>query len=127
MAHFDWDTQIFNTFDKNLYRMIIHTYNDWQQPWMNNCDAWMGRRISGIFNETGLFNGNVFVYVVIESEYKEGFRGYSLINEEFKALVEKGMIENSEFELFKDQIIQLEKTGHYFYSINLYTYVGQKR
>ncbi|AKB80726.1 hypothetical protein MSBR3_0148 [Methanosarcina barkeri 3] len=127
MAHFDWDTQIFNAFDKNLYRKLITTYNDWQQPWMNDCDAWMGRKISGIFNETGLFNGTMFTYVVTESEYKEGFRGYSLINEEFKALVEKGIIENTEFELFKDQITQIEKTGHYFYSINLYTYVGQKK
>ena len=37
------------------------------------------------------------------------------MNDEFRALVEKGMIEESEYNTFRDDILQMVGTGQYFY------------
>ena len=126
-AHYDWDTQVFNVDNKDLYRKILHTFNDWKQPWMAECDPWMGRKLYGIFETSGLFTGDVSVYVLIESEYREGCKGYYAVNDEFRALVEKGLIEESEYNTFHSDILQMAETGQYFYSINMYVYHGHNK
>lgn len=125
-AHFDWDTQVFNAKDKVLYRKILHTFNDWKQPWMAECDPWMGRKLHGIFESLCLFLGEVSVYVLVETEYREGFKGYNAVNDEFEALVQKRMIEESDYTAFYNEITQLAVKGEYFYSINIYIYHGHK-
>ncbi len=125
-AHYDWDTQIFNAVDKDLFRHIIQTYNDWQQPWMNVCDAWMGRRLYGIFNTVGLFSGAIFPFVQVETVYEDGYRGYSLVNDELVSLVENSMIRTEDYNRFRNELIDLSARGQYFYSINMYAYVGTK-
>ena len=127
IAHFDWDTQIFNAVDKELFRHIIHIYNDWQQPWMNACDAWIGRRLHGIFNTTGMFSGAIFPLVISETVYERGCRGYSLVNEELVCLVENTMISSEDFVRFEKELADLNAAGQYFYSINMYAYVGTKK
>lgn len=126
-AHFDWDTQVFNAKDKGLYRKILHAFNDWKQPWMAECDPWMGRKLHGVFKSFGLFSGEVSVYVLMETEYREGFKGYSAVNDEFKALIENKMIEESEYTAFCKEITQLAEKDEYFYSINMYVYHGHKK
>lgn len=126
IAHFDWDTQIFNAVDKDLFRHIIQTYNDWQQPWMNACDAWIGRRLYGIVNSTGLFSGTIFPFVLVETDYEDGYRGYSLVNDELVSLIENSMINSEDFNRFEKEIADLSAKGQYFYSINMYAYVGTK-
>lgn len=125
-AHFDWDTQVFNVNNKGLYRKILYTFNDWKQPWMTECDSWMGRKLHGVFESSGLFFGKVSVYVLAETEYKEGFKGYDAVNDEFKALVENGLIEEAEYNTFCNEILQIAEAGEYFYSINMYVYHGYK-
>ena len=124
MAHYDWDTQIFNAVDKSLFRHVIQTYNDWQQPWMNACDAWMGRRLNGLFQTSGLFSGAVIPYVHVETAYEEGQRGYSLVHEELVSLVEHAILGADDFSRFEKELADLAANGEYFYSINLYAYVG---
>ncbi|MCX7711549.1 MAG: methyltransferase domain-containing protein [Clostridia bacterium] len=126
MAHFDWDTQIYNAIDKTLFRKVIAAYNDWQQPWMNSCDAWMGRRLHGVFNGSGLFIGKVFSHVLLETEYREGFKGYSVLNDEIAMLVDNQILDKDEFDAFRNQLEELALRGEYFYSINMYAYVGHK-
>lgn len=125
-AHYDWDTQVFNATDKGLYRKILYTFNDWKQPWMAECDPWMGRKLHGVFESSGCFSGGVSVFVLIETEYREGFKGYYAVNDEFRALVENGMIEESEYNAFRDDILQMAENREYFYSINMYVYQGLK-
>ena len=55
MAHWDWDSQLFDGDDKNLNRRLVHAYCDWQQDWMDHADGWMGRRLWSTFNSTGSF------------------------------------------------------------------------
>ena len=125
-SHYDWDTQVFNLNNKKLYRKILHTFNDWQQPWMSACDPWMGRKLNGLFKKSGLFEGEVSVFVLTETEYKKGYKGYYAINEEFSALVDKGLIDKDDYEELKKEIEESADKGEYFYSINMYIYKGEK-
>lgn len=125
ISHYDWDTQIFNAKDKCLHRRILHAYNDWQQPWMNTCDAWMGRRLYGMFQASGLFTGDVYPYVLTETQYEEGFRGFSLVRDELVELVAHELIRDEEYQQFNGELSALAASGEYFYSINLYAYVGK--
>ena len=126
-SHYDWDTQVFNVRDKNLYRKILHTFNDWQQPWMTACDPWMGRKLHGLFNRAGLFDGEVSVYVLTETDYELGNKGYYAVNEEFIALVNKELISEEEFIEFRKDVQEHADRGEYFYSINVYFYNGIKK
>jgi len=124
-AHFDWDSQLIDGMNKNLVRKIVQTYNDWQQDWMTDIDAWMGRRLWRTFNGTGFFEGNIYTYVLTNTEFEEPYYGYRMIND-FKELVNQGLITQKEFTKFIKDIKMLAKTDQYFYSITMYIYAGRK-
>ena len=124
-AHFDWDSQLIDGMNKNLVRKIVQTYNDWQQDWMADIDSWMGRRLWRTFNATGLFEGNIYTYVLTNTEFEEPYYGYRMIND-FKELVNQGLITQKEFTKFIKDIKMLAKTDQYFYSITMYIYAGRK-
>lgn len=71
-AHFDWDTQLFDGEDKELVRKIVHLFGDWQQAWMDDCDAWMGRRLWPTFQRTGLYEGSIHSAVLMETAFQPG-------------------------------------------------------
>ena len=124
-AHFDWDSQLIDGMNKNLVRKIVQTYNDWQQDWMTDIDAWMGRRLWRTFNGTGLFEGNIYTYVLTNTEFKEPYYGYRRIND-FKELVNQGLISQKEYTKFIKDIKMLAENDQYFYSITMYIYAGRK-
>jgi SAM-dependent methyltransferase len=53
-AHRDRDSQIFDGTDKARIRRIVHAFADWQQPWMEHSDGWMGRRLWGTLQQLDL-------------------------------------------------------------------------
>jgi len=124
-AHFDWDSQIVNGNNKSLVKKIIDTYNNWQQKWMADIDPWIGRRLWGLFNSMGLWNGNIYTYVLVNTDFKEGLDGYNRIHS-FKHLVINGLVKESEYEDFLKDIQELVNKGAYFYSITMYIYIGKK-
>ena len=127
ISHFDYDTIVFNVENRDLYRKLLHAYSDWKQPWMTECDPWTGRRLWGILNSTpGLFSGEMRSFVLHEVEYSEGKKGYSFIKGELADLVKHGVIASHEYEMFSTDVERAAKTNEYFFSINMYTYVGTK-
>ncbi|MFN2362923.1 MAG: methyltransferase domain-containing protein [Halarsenatibacteraceae bacterium] len=124
-AHFDWDSQLIDGNNKNLVRKIVQTYNDWQQDWMADVDAWMGRRLWRTFNSTDLFEGEVYTYVLTNKKFEEPYFGYERIND-FQQLVNEGLISQKVYSEFKGDIINLASNNEYFYSITMYIYVGRK-
>ncbi len=72
MAHWDWDSQLFNGGDKNLNRRLVHAFCDWQQDWMDHADGWMGRRLWSTFNSTGLFGGVIHARVLVNTDFSPG-------------------------------------------------------
>ena len=124
-AHFDWDSQLIDGMNKNLVRKIVQTYNDWQQDWMTDIDAWMGRRLWRTFNGTGLFEGKIYTYVLTNTELSEPYYGYRRIND-FKKLVNQGLITRKEYSKFLKDIEMFAENDKYFYSITMYIYAGRK-
>ena len=124
-AHFDWDSQLIDGMNKNLVRKIVQTYNDWQQDWMTDIDAWMGRRLWRTFNGTGLFEGKIYTYVLTNTELSEPYYGYRRIND-FKELVNQGLITWKEYSKFLKDIEMFAENDKYFYSITMYIYAGRK-
>lgn len=124
-AHWDWDSQVIDGQDKKLVRKIIHMFGDWKQKWMTDCDSWMGRRLWGTFNRTGLFKGNIHTYVLTNTKFCAPYYGYERIKD-FETLIKHGMIKKEEYENFYKDIVNLSQKGKYFYAITMYIYVGRK-
>lgn len=123
-AHFDWDSQLIDGENKALVRKIVHAFGDWKQKWMTDCDAWMGRRLWRIFNRSGLFKGDIYTYVLTNTEFSPPYFGYYRIKD-FEALVRRGLIQKEEYDTFYEGIVKLANKGEYFYSITTYIYVGR--
>ena len=124
-AHWDWDSQVIDGNDKDLVRKIVHTFGDWKQAWMADCDSWMGRRLWRVFNRSGLFSGKVCPYVVTNTEFAPGYRGYETIKG-FSALVRRGMVLQEEYDRFYQDIQDLAEKGEYFYAVATYIFVGNR-
>lgn len=125
-VHWDWDSQAIDGTDKDLVRKMVHTFGDWQQKWMADVDSWMGRRLWRTFKRSGLFEGKVYPYVVTDTEYAPGSRGYGTIND-FEVLVRRGMVSHEEFDRFIGDIRALAERGEFFYAVTTYIYVGRRR
>lgn len=123
IAHYDFDTQVFDGSNKALVRKIVQAYSDWEQAWMDDSDGWIGRRLWKYINSTGLFSGTMDSYVSIETVYKPGYFGYNRV-QDFQEMIMKGFITESDYVSFKKEIEELALKDEYLYSINSYVYSG---
>jgi SAM-dependent methyltransferase len=91
VGHWDWDSQIYESTDKALVRRLVNAFADWKQPWMNHVDGWMGRRLWGIFNQSGLFDGTPHARVLTNTIYSEPFYGRARADD-FRHLVRHNFV-----------------------------------
>ncbi|MEP6619792.1 MAG: methyltransferase domain-containing protein [bacterium] len=126
MAHWDWDSQLFDGVEKTAVRGLVAAFADWQQGWMEHADGWMGRRLWGIFNATGSFEGAVQARVLINTEYQVPWFGHQNALS-FASLVKRGLAASEDYEGFLRDQEALQSRGQYFYSITGYAYVGHRR
>lgn len=126
VAHWDWDTQLYDARDKALVRRLVAAYADWQQAWMAAADGWTGRRLGGIFGATGAFDGAVHARVLMNDEYAPGCFGYENA-QAFGALVRRGLASAEDWRHFLDEQAALAMAGRYVYAITGFAYVGRRR
>lgn len=125
-AHWDWDSQLIDGPDKALVRRIVHAFGDWQQAWMADADAWMGRRLWRTFQESGLFDGRVHPVVHTSTRFEPGTFGHGSI-EGFRALVRRGLLSPDDYDAFRRAVEELAHADRYFYSITMFVYAGRRR
>ncbi|MQA91860.1 MAG: hypothetical protein GEU90_16835 [Gemmatimonas sp.] len=125
VAHWDWDSQVFDGADKARIRRLVHAYADWQQAWMEHSDGWMGRRLWGVFHSSGSFTGSVHARVLINTEYSAPWFGFANARA-FRSLVERGLASAEDVEEFEREQEALRHQWRYFYSITGYAYVGRR-
>ena len=125
MGHWDWDSQLYDGTDKALVRRLVHAYADWKQAWMDHADGWMGRRLWGVFNATGLFEGRVEARVLTNTVYAAPHFGHENALA-FRGLVKRGLADQDDFARFQKEQSELHEAGRYFYSITGYAYVGRR-
>jgi SAM-dependent methyltransferase len=126
MAHWDWDSQLFEGADKSLIRRLVHAFADWQQAWMEHADGWMGRRLWGTFNSTGLFEGTLHARVLTNTIYAPPWYGHGRA-QDFQGLVKRGLATTEDYQRFIAEQEALNARGRYFYSIIGFAYVGRLR
>ena len=93
---------------------------------MADSDAWMGRRLWSTCNGSQLFSGEVYSYVLTNTEFCSPYNGYERIKE-FRGLADKGVIDREKYEQFCQEMKARSEQGAYFYSITMYVYVGWKK
>ncbi len=123
-AHWDWDTQVYNSENKSSIRKFTAAFSDWQQDWMEASDGQMGRRLWGLFEGSGKFKGKIASFTLLETEYREGEYGFDRLRD-LSGLVEAGNIESAEYKMICDEMQSLSDMNKYFYSVNSYIYVGE--
>ena len=124
MAHWDWDSQMFDGSDKNRNRRLVHAFCDWQQDWMDHADGWMGRRLWSTFNSTGRFDGLIHTRVLTNTVFSPGHFGYARARD-IRELVERGLATSLDVEEFLAEQATLNASGRYFYCITGFAYVGR--
>ncbi len=123
----DWDSVAYNGENKEIITKAVHTYAVTKQPWMDDLDSWIGRRMYGFFNKSKLFESSVSVHNVIETEYKEGTFGYDLSEDISWLYKEKtGALSKAEYDEFIDNLKSAQKSGEYIFSKPYYIYKGIK-
>ena len=125
MAHWDFDSQLFDGTDKAAVRRLVHAFADWQQPWMEHADGWMGRRLWGTFAPTGLFEGAIHARVLTNTVYAPPWYGHARV-QDFGSLVRRGLASGDDHRRVVADLEALDRAGRYFYSITGYAYVGRR-
>ncbi len=127
-VHADFDSTVYNGENKELITKAIHAYAVTKQGWMEDLDGWMGRRLYGLFQSSGRFDGEISIHNVIETEYREGKFGYEFSqNIGFLAYENTGALSIAEYEAFLAELVSADERGMYFYSKPYYIYKGYKR
>ena len=124
----DWDSVVYNGYDKELIAKALHAYAIWQQPWMDELDSWIGRRTYGIFRTSGLFDGAVVVHSVVETAFREGCFGYDFSGH-IGCVAEQGddLLTKEEYAAFLADLEMADEEGKYLFSNPYYLYSGRKR
>ncbi len=123
-AHWDWDTQVWNSENKDLIRDFVHRFADWEQGWMDACDGMMGRKLWGFFQSSGRFQGQPEIFNLIETRFEEGSYGFDRMMD-LNALVEKGVIGSEDHLKIIKEMKDLDEKEEYFYSLSSYIYFGK--
>lgn len=123
----DWDSVAYNGENKELITKAVHNYAITKQPWMDDLDSWIGRRMYGFFNKSKLFESSVSIYNVIETQYTEGTFGYELsLDIAWLYKENTGALSKAEYLEFIDNLKSAHKDGQYIFSKPYYIYNGVK-
>lgn len=124
----DWDSIAYNGENKELISKAIHAYAVTKQPWMDDLDSWIGRRMYGFFNKSNLFESSVSVHNVVETEYKEGLFGYDF-SKHIAWLFEEntGALNKDEYDNFIGNLKAAQEDGYYIFTKPYYIYKGIKK
>ncbi len=123
----DWDSVTYNGENKELITKAVHAYAVTKQPWMDDLDSWIGRRMFGFFSKSKLFKSSISVFNVVETEYKEGSFGYNLSMDIGWLYKENtGALSKEEHDEFTDNLMSAEREGQYIFSKPYYIYKGIK-
>lgn len=124
-AHWDWDSQLFDGGDKARIRRLVHAFADWQQPWMKHSDGWMGRRLWGVFQATGLFTGTVQARTLTNTVFAPPWYGHARA-QDLRSLLKRALVSAGDMDGFLAEQAALQAQGRYFYSITGMAYVGTR-
>jgi len=119
-AHWDWDTMLYNAESKDIARRAVAAFSDWKQPWMDNCDGQMGRKLRGLFEGSGKFRGKPDSFNLMETSYREGTYGFDRMQDIAR------LIGREEHVKLHGELIEKNGKKEYFFSVTSFLYCGEK-
>jgi len=123
--HWDWDTQTYSIRTRELARKAVLAFSDWKQPWMDESDGQMGRKLWGLFEGGGKFHGSPDAFCLIETKYEAGQYGFDRA-QDLSGVVKDGVLDESEYEQFRHELTECSERGEYFYSVTSFIYHGRR-
>lgn len=123
--HWDWDTQTYNIPTRELARKAVKAFSDWKQPWMDEADGQMGRKLWGLFEGSGKFHGSPDAFCLIETEYEPGRYGYDRV-QDLAGAVGNGWLDEREYNQFRRELSAITEGKEYFYSVTSFIYHGRR-
>jgi hypothetical protein len=85
----------------------------------------MGRKLWGLFKESGRFQGGMETYTLVETEYSPRNYGYDRLHD-LSSRVREGEIPRAEYDLILNEMDSLQRQGRFFYSLTSHIYIGTK-
>lgn len=125
VAHWDWDSQLWDGADRGRVRRVVHAFADWQQGWMEHGDGWMGRRLHGLFASSGAFAGRVHARVLTNTVFAAPWYGHARAHD-VRSLVRHGLLAGDDADGFLAEQSRLHAEGRYFYGITGFAYAGRR-
>ena len=125
VAHWDWDSQLWDGADRARVRRVVHAFADWQQGWMEHADGWMGRRLHGLFASSGAFAGGVHARVLTNTAFAAPGYGHARA-QDVRSLVRHGRLAADDAGRFLAEQARLHAAGRYVYGITGFAYVGRR-
>jgi SAM-dependent methyltransferase len=126
-VHRDWESIVCCVTNKKLMNKAIYGYaNFLQSGWMDECDGWMGRRLYGMFNKTGLFKSSIDCHNDIETEFLPCNRGYGYIHEMDHFIEPNGFLTRYEYDELVAGVEKAFMDHEYLFSEPFYIYKGIK-
>ena len=123
VAHWDWDTQVYNSSHKQTLRKIVSEFSDLKQDWMDDVDGQMGRKLWALFEGSKKFHGRMEAFNLLETVYEKGCYGYDRM-QDFALLIKQGQLSENDYKMIRAEMETLNHEGEYFYSITAFIYCG---
>lgn len=112
--HSDFDTQVFNSKDKDLTRKIVRAFSE------AGPNGQMGRELYGLCKKAGFASVKPLIYPFIGTSWEPNTYVYKLAHMMVDWLTRKSMIKRDELEQWISDIEHACAEGIFFYSINRY-------
>ena len=125
VSHWDWDTQVYASENRQIVRKLVAAFSDWQQPWMGASDGQIGRQLWGLFGQSGFFSGEVQAFCLLETEFTPGNYGFQRLHD-LADLARQGGIDADEHALILAEMAGRARQKIYFYSLTAYIWYGIK-
>ena len=118
LSHHDFDSAIYNSFNKNLSRNLVHHFSDTQQGWQKYSDGQMGRKIPGLISHSVFREyAKCETWRLVETEFTAGTYGFLMADMVME--VGKGVFDASEMHEWYQDLSQKNKSGEYYFAIDL--------
>ncbi|MBI3942501.1 MAG: methyltransferase domain-containing protein [Chloroflexi bacterium] len=114
IIHTDFDTQIFNTTDRELCRRIVHSFAD------AGPNGQMGRSLFGLCQQAGFRTVEPLVYTLVNTAWQPNLYGYKIAHMMGEWLVKKSLVSPEEIARWIADLEGQTGQGNFFYSINRY-------